>query len=70
MSIAMHTSQSGAVSIVNDFDKASGRATDYDWNTGGGAMRNNLIRAERARAGLNDSHGFRVYYYGMGRLKQ
>jgi len=31
--------KAGNVSIVNN------SATDYDWNTGGGAMRNTLIRA-------------------------
>jgi hypothetical protein len=53
---------SGSVSIINN------SATDYDWNTGGGNLRNSLIKAERARAGLNDSHGFKVSYYGTGTL--
>ena len=61
---------SGNVSIVNDFGQASNRATDYDWNTGGGTMRDALIRTERARAGLNDTHGFRTYYYGTGKLNK
>jgi RHS repeat-associated protein len=60
--------KAGNVSIVNDFNKPSGRATDYDWNTGGGKLRNTLIRAERNMKGLNDSHGFRAYYYGSGTL--
>lgn len=60
--------KAGTVSIINDFNKPSGRATDYDWNTGGGALRNSLIRAERARTRLNDSHGFRTYYYGTSTL--
>ena len=51
------------VSIVND------AATDYDWNKGGRFIRNSFINAERVRTGLNDSHGFRVYYYGIGKLK-
>lgn len=57
----------GTVSIVNDFNKSE-RANDYDWNPGGGPLRNSLIRAERARTGLNDNHGFRVYCYGKGLL--
>ena len=62
--------KAGNVSIVNDFNKPSGRATDYDWNTGGGALRNTLIRSERTRTGLNDSHGFITYYYGTGTLNK
>lgn len=54
--------KTGTVSIINN------NATDYDWNTGGGALRNSLIKAERARAGLNDTHGFKTYYYGKGTL--
>ncbi|MCK9236028.1 MAG: hypothetical protein M0Q41_13735, partial [Bacteroidales bacterium] len=54
--------KAGTVSIINN------SATDYDWNTGGGALRNSLIKAERARTGLNDSHGFKTYYYGKGSL--
>jgi RHS repeat-associated protein len=52
------------VTIVND------EATDYDWNGGGGTVRANFIRAERARADLNDSHGFRAFYYGVGTLRE
>ena len=59
----------GHVSIVNDFNELSRRATDYDWNTGGNRLRNFLIHAERYRADLNDFHGFRVYYYGTGQLR-
>ncbi|MEO8960878.1 MAG: RHS repeat-associated core domain-containing protein [Ginsengibacter sp.] len=62
--------ESRSVQIVNDFNKPAGRATDYDWNTGGSLLRSALIRAERLRAGLNDSHGFRVYYYGTGTLNE
>ena len=51
------------VKIVND------AATDYDWNTGGSWIRNKLILNERRDKGLNDSHGFKVYYYGIGRLR-
>ena len=52
------------VRIVNN------SATDYDWNLGGGAKRNLFIKAERRRAGLNDTHGFKTFYYGLGRLKK
>lgn len=52
------------IRIVND------AATDYDWNGGGGMVRSNFIRAERARTGLNDSHGFKAYYYGIGTLRK
>jgi len=52
----------GTVSIINN------SATDYDWNKGGTILRSSLIRAERTRAGLNDSHGFRTYYYGKGSI--
>lgn len=50
------------VIIVND------DATDYDWNNGGSSLRKNAINLERKRAGINDSHGFKVYYYGIGKL--
>lgn len=52
------------VRIVNNSD------TDYDWNLGGGTKRDLFIRAERRRAGLNDTHGFKTFYYGLGRLKK
>ena len=53
---------SGNVSIIND------SATDYDWNTGGSRLRRILINGERARTGLDDSHGFKVSFYGVGTL--
>ena len=56
--------QMKTVSIVNN------SATDYDWNLGGGAKRDAYIRAERWRVGLNDTHGFKTYYYGIGRLNK
>jgi len=56
----------GKVQIVNDYNLKSGRATDYDWNKGGSLMRRTFINAERTRTGLNDTHGFRAYYYGTG----
>ena len=52
----------GHVQIIND------NATNYDWNIGGGVFRDRLIKTERFLNGLNDSHGFKVYYYGKGEL--
>lgn len=46
----------------------SNRATDYDWNPGGGFLRNTLIQSELVRAGLDSSHGFRAFYYGSAIL--
>ena len=54
---------SGHVQIIND------NATDYDWNTGGGFVRDRLIKAERVLNGLDNRHGFKVFYYGQGILK-
>ena len=67
--MVLHSRSYGVVSIVNDFNQSANRATDYDWNTGGGTIRSGLIGQERYRKGLNDSHGFRVYYYGLGFVK-
>ncbi|GHV15284.1 hypothetical protein FACS1894169_06190 [Bacteroidia bacterium] len=50
--------------IIND------SATDYDWNKGGGFIRDNFIKAERYRTGLDDRHGFKVFYYGLGKLNR
>lgn len=66
--MTLHSS-TGKVSIFNDYNQLDNRATDYDWNTGGNIFRDGLIRAERVRAGLNDTHGFRVFYHGIGNLK-
>ncbi len=52
------------ISIVND------EAAYYDWNKGGSFARKIAIGGERIRTGLNDSHGFRVYYYGYGILRK
>ena len=57
-------SDSGHVKVVND------EATDYDWNGGGGFIRNSLIDIEKWRTGLNDSSGFKVRYYGVGKLNK
>lgn len=59
----------GMFHIVNDYNKHYGRATDYDWNGGGGVIRSNAIRFEKKRSNLPNSAGFRVYYYGVGFLK-
>jgi RHS repeat-associated protein len=60
----------GSVKIVNDFNLPFGRATDYDWNKGGSIWRKGLINYERWSEGLNDTHGFRTFYYGTGQLQQ
>ncbi|MEE3486276.1 MAG: RHS repeat-associated core domain-containing protein, partial [Bacteroidales bacterium] len=52
------------VTIVND------EATDYDWNGGGAGYRNDFIEWERKRKGLDDRHGFKVFYYGVGVLNK
>jgi len=52
------------VKVVND------NATDYDWNRGGGKVRDAAIRLERARTGINDTHGFKTFYYGTGTLRK
>ena len=54
----------GDVKVVNN------EATDYDWNKGGGFIRNTLIMGERITHGLNDNHGFKTYYYGAGKVKK
>ena len=57
------------VSIKNDFNLEYERATDYDWNRGGGFERGTLIDRKRRRFGLGDNHGFRVFYYVAVKLK-
>ncbi|MBS0027949.1 hypothetical protein ACTJJ0_04755 [Chitinophaga sp. 22321] len=52
----------GLVKIVNN------SATDYDWNNGGGTIRNTLIDFERWRADLDTNSGFKAYFYGIGKL--
>lgn len=56
------------IKVENSKDNSTG--TDYDWNRGGGAVRDAAIRIERARAGLNDTHGFKTFYYGTGVLRK
>lgn len=56
--------ENGDVRIVNN------EATVYDWNGKGGVLRNTLINLELLRAGLKQGvHGFKVFYYGTGRLR-
>ena len=52
------------ISVVND------EATYYDWNQGDSFVRRSAIFLERMRTGLNDTHGFRAYYYGYGVLRK
>lgn len=52
------------VQIVNN------EATVYDWNGGGSFIRNTAIQLEKLRIGVNNSHGFKVYYYGIGHLNK
>ncbi len=58
------------VQIVNDFNKDYDRATDYDWNSGGGFMRSTAIAIEKRRASIPKNAGVRVFYYGIGKLSQ
>lgn len=53
-----------SVEVVND------DATIYDWNRGGGKIRTAAIDRERRKFGLDDSHGFKIYYYGQGKLNR
>lgn len=53
------------VQVVNN------RATDYDWNTGGSKQRDRFIRTNNFLTGINPQiHGFKTYYYGIGRLRK
>jgi hypothetical protein len=45
-------------------------ATVYDWNYGGSLLRNGLIGEERIRNGLNDTHGFPLFVYSQGTLRE
>lgn len=62
VNLIMRDFESLSVEVVND------DATTYDWNRGGGAVRTKLIDNERKKYGLNDTHGFKIYYYGLGTL--
>lgn len=53
------------VIVIND------KATDYDWNGGGSMKRKLSIFVNNLRYGINpDVHGFKVFYYGVGKLNQ
>lgn len=55
----------GIVKIVND------DATYYDWNVGGGFMRNAFIRINNTIYGIDPKiHGFKTFYYGVGKLRK
>jgi RHS repeat-associated protein len=67
----------GAVDmILLDKDKktvkvVNNSATDYDWNTGGTVKRDRFIRTNNFLTGINPQiHGFKTYYYGIGRLRK
>ena len=45
------------------------RATDYDWNKGGGALRNSLIQLELLRTQQPQGSGFKTFYYGYGSIR-
>lgn len=45
--------------------------TDYDWNYGGSLKRNTALFINNVYFGINNKiHGFKTYYYGIGRLNQ
>jgi hypothetical protein len=53
----------GSVRVEN------GTWNNYDWDDGGGWVRQKLIEVERIRAGINPNiHGFPVKVYGTGQL--
>lgn len=70
VNMTLNNASTRSVSIVNDYNLPANRATDYDWNRGGTFLRRTLMDAERKRTGLNDKHGFRVFYYGTGTLNE
>ena len=62
--VILHNPVMRTISIVNN------NATDYDWNGGGSFIRNAAIQLELIRSGLSNIHGFKTYYYGIGRLRK
>lgn len=68
--IILENATLGTIRIDNDCFMKDGRATDYDWNGGGGIIRSNAIRIEKWRASIPDGAGFRVFYYGVGYLNR
>ncbi len=63
-----HPDHLGSAAYVTDDD--GNMATDYDWNRGGVGHRNSFIQWERKRKELDDRHGFKVFYYGVGKLNK
>ena len=47
---------------------SNGSFNYYDWDVHGSMLRKTLIRMERTRTGLNDSHGFPTIVFGTGYL--
>lgn len=68
--IKLENASLGIIRIDNDCFMQSGRASDYDWNEGGGWIRSNAIKIEKKRANIPNGAGFRVYYYGVGHLNR
>jgi len=68
VSITLNDRENKTVKVENSRDNSTG--TDYDWNLGGGKVRDAAIRIERARTGINDTHGFKTFYYGKGTLRK
>lgn len=64
VNLILRDRKSLSVEVVND------DATVYDWNRGGGKVRTWAIDRERKKYGLDDSHGFKIYYYGQGKLNR
>jgi RHS repeat-associated protein len=52
----------GGVEVIN------GTHNIYNWDQAGNLLRRTLIKGERLRTGLNDTHGFPLYIYGTGKL--
>ncbi|MBS1761164.1 MAG: hypothetical protein JST23_13685, partial [Bacteroidetes bacterium] len=64
INLILRSRENLSVEVVND------DAAIYDWNRGGGKVRSWLIDKERQKFGLDDRHGFKIYYYGLGYLNQ
>ena len=64
ISLRLENREERRVSIVDN------DAAVYDWNQGGGFMRRAGIGFERLRNNLNDTHSFRVSYYGTAQLRK
>uniref|UniRef100_A0AB33JHG5 Uncharacterized protein n=1 Tax=Prevotella sp. GTC17262 TaxID=3236797 RepID=A0AB33JHG5_9BACT len=65
VNMILQNRRAGTVTIVND------SATDYDWNAGGGAKRNIFIKINNKLTEIDpQKHGFKTYYYGVGKLRR